>query len=127
MAKVGERRFLTSRNAPMSDPIDRLIGVLEAARVSSGDEIGEDHCHDEALRAQPHRPDAVVLPRTAAEVSAIIKPAAGLGMPVTGRGSGTGLSGAANPRAGGILVDAADQGRVRPGRGAQPRCALRLM
>src|SRR5271166_389317 len=88
----------------MSDLVDRLVGVLEPARVRSGDAIGEDYGHDEALTAQPHRPDVVVLPRTAAEVSAIIKLAAELGTPVTARGSGTGLSGAANPRGGGILV-----------------------
>ena len=104
MAKVGEHRFLSSRSTGLSDLVDRLVGVLEPARVRSGDAIGEDYCHDEALTAQPHRPDAVVLPRTAAEVSAIIKLAAELGTPVTARGSGTGLSGAANPRAGGILV-----------------------
>ena len=88
----------------MSDLVDWLAGVLEPARVRSGDAIGEDYGHDEALTAQPHRPDVVVLPRTAAEVSAIIKLAAELGTPGTARGSGTGLSGAANPRGGGILV-----------------------
>ena len=86
MAKVGEHRFLSSRNTGMSDLV-RLVGVLERARVRSGDAIGEDYGHDEALTAQPHRPDAVVLPRTAAEVSAIIKLAAELGTPVTARGS----------------------------------------
>lgn len=43
----------------MSDLVDRLVGVLEPARVRSGDAIGEDYCHDEALTAQPHRPDAL--------------------------------------------------------------------
>ena len=90
MAKVGEHRFLSSRSTGLSDLVDRLVGVLEPARVRSGDAIGEDYCHDEALTAQPHRPDTVVLPRTAAEVSAIIKLAAELGTPVTARAAAPG-------------------------------------
>ena len=42
--------------------------------------------------------------RTARQVSAVVSLAAELGVPVTARGSGTGLSGACIPRHGGILV-----------------------
>ena len=51
MAKVGEHRFLSSRNTGVSDLVDRLVGMLEPARVRRGDAIGEDYCHDEALTA----------------------------------------------------------------------------
>jgi glycolate oxidase len=49
-------------------------------------------------------PVAVVLPATTAEVSAVLALADTRGVPVTARGSGTGLSGACVPRPGGIVV-----------------------
>src|SRR5207253_10952246 len=64
----------------------------------------DDFTHDEALSAEPHAPDVVVRPASADEVSAIVCLAAEASMPVTARGSGTGLSGACIPRHGGILV-----------------------
>src|SRR5579862_1265251 len=50
------------------------------------------------------RPDAVVFPRNTADVVAIVRTAAQYGIPIVGRGAGTGLSGGAIPRAGGIMV-----------------------
>ena len=51
-----------------------------------------------------HRPDVVVFPRTAAEVAGIVKIAREFRVPLVGRGAGTGLSGGAIPREGGIVV-----------------------
>jgi FAD/FMN-containing dehydrogenase len=51
-----------------------------------------------------HRPDLVVFPRSTEDVSAIVKIAREFQVPFTGRGAGTGLSGGAIPREGGILV-----------------------
>src|SRR3954470_4660920 len=48
------------------------------------------------------RPEIVVFPRNAGQVSAIVKIAAEYDLPIVGRGAGTGLSGGAIPRAGGI-------------------------
>ena len=50
------------------------------------------------------RPLVVVRPGTTAEVAAVVKIADELGVPVTARGSGTGLSGACVPRADGIVL-----------------------
>jgi glycolate oxidase len=50
------------------------------------------------------RPELVVFPRSTAEVSAIVKLARRHGIPVVGRGAGTGLSGGAIAEKGGILV-----------------------
>lgn len=58
------------------------------------------------------RPDVVVFPRSAEEVSAIVKVANKHGMPVVGRGAGTGLSGGAIPRMGGIMVGFARMNRI---------------
>src|SRR5204863_3966487 len=87
-----------------TDLIERLTTALGKANVLVGDAISDDYTHDEALSATPHSPDVVVRPSSAADVSAIVEIAAELGVPVTARGSGTGLSGACIPRHGGVLV-----------------------
>jgi glycolate oxidase len=49
-------------------------------------------------------PGLVVLPQTAAQVAAIVQECARAGVPFVARGSGTGLSGGALPRADGVLI-----------------------
>jgi glycolate oxidase len=88
----------------MADLIERLHAILPRDRVLTGEAISDDDTHDEALTAQWHRPDVVVLPVSAQEVATVVRVAAELGVPVTARGSGTGMSGACIPRRGGILV-----------------------
>ncbi|MGA8017112.1 MAG: FAD-binding oxidoreductase [Candidatus Dormiibacterota bacterium] len=88
----------------MSDLVDRLTGALGPSRVLSGASVTDDDCHDESLTATWRRPDAVVLPETVAEVAEVVQLARAAGAPVTARGSGTGLSGACVPRAGGIVI-----------------------
>lgn len=51
-----------------------------------------------------HAPDAVVIPQTTAQISQIAQVAARYNIPLVARGAGTGLSGGALPREGGILV-----------------------
>ena len=51
-----------------------------------------------------HRPDLVVFPRSTEEVVAIVKITREHGVPIVGRGAGTGLSGGAIPREGGVLI-----------------------
>jgi len=50
------------------------------------------------------QPDLVVFPRTAADVAALTKLAADFKVPFLGRGAGTGLSGGAIPREGGMMI-----------------------
>ena len=50
------------------------------------------------------RPDAVVFPSTTNEVSRIVKLAAHHNVPIVGRGAGTGLSGGALARSGGLMI-----------------------
>lgn len=59
-----------------------------------------------------HRPDLVVFPRTTEDVAAIVKIAREAGVPFVGRGAGTGLSGGAIPREGGIMVAFARMNRI---------------
>jgi glycolate oxidase len=58
------------------------------------------------------RPDIVVFPKTTEEVVAIVKIAKKYGVPLVGRGAGTGLSGGAIPRLGGITVGFARMNRI---------------
>ena len=58
------------------------------------------------------RPNAVVFPTTTEEVSLIVKLAARYNIPIVGRGAGTGLSGGALARSGGIMIAFARMNRI---------------
>jgi glycolate oxidase len=88
----------------MGDLVTALADIVGAPNVTTGDAIAEDLTHDEAITATAVVPAAVVRPGTTAEVAAIVQLAAAQGVPVTARGSGTGLSGACIPQPDGILV-----------------------
>jgi glycolate oxidase len=88
----------------MSDVIEAITDVLGRAAVSTGEAIHDDYTRDEALTAVARHPLAVVRPGTAAEVARVVELAAEAGVPITARGSGTGLSGACIPVEGGIVV-----------------------
>src|SRR5450631_2598052 len=72
---------------------DRLIAICGGSHVDIGDAVSDDLSHDEALGLAPVRPLAVARPSTSDEVADIVRAAAELAVPVTARGSGTGLSG----------------------------------
>jgi len=68
------------------------------------------YSYDGGQDSQP--PDVVVFPRTAAEVAALVRIAGESGMPIVGRGAGTGLSGGAIPRQGGMMIAFARMKRI---------------
>lgn len=78
--------------------------IVGERHVSVGDAISDDYAHDEALTATWHTPAAVVRPENTAEVARILTLASEHRIPVTARGSGTGLSGACVPDPDGIVV-----------------------
>jgi len=88
----------------VAEIVELLAEVVGAGNVLTGDTVPLDYAHDEALTATPSFPLAVVRPGCTAEVSAVLKVADELHVPVTARGSGTGLSGAAISPAEGILM-----------------------
>ena len=59
-----------------------------------------------------HPPDLVAFPRTTEEVAGIVRIAREFQVPFVGRGAGTGLSGGAIPREGGIMVAFARMNRI---------------
>jgi glycolate oxidase len=103
---------VTSQAVSATDVLDALGPVLGREHVVVGDAINEDVTHDESLTAARHRPLAVVRPADTDQVAAVVSWAADHGVPVTARGSGTGLSGACVPRPDGLLVDFARMNRV---------------
>jgi glycolate oxidase len=88
----------------VAEIVELLAEVVGAGNVLAGDDVGVDYGHDEALTATPSLPLAVVRPRSTDEVAAVLRLADELHVPVTARGSGTGLSGAAISPGDGILV-----------------------
>jgi glycolate oxidase len=58
------------------------------------------------------RPEMVVFPRNTEEVAGIVKITREYGVPLVGRGAGTGLSGGAIPREGGVVVAFARMNRI---------------
>jgi glycolate oxidase len=96
----------------MLGAVDKLSALLGPARVLTGAGISEDDWHDESLVAHWHAPDVVVLPHSSPEVAEIITIAREFRMPVTARGSGTGLAGGCVPREGGILIVFREMGAI---------------
>jgi glycolate oxidase len=96
----------------LDDIISELVDIVGASFVTSGSDIADDDRHDEALNAEWGTPMAVVRPRMTDEVARILRLCDQHRVPVTARGSGTGLSGAANPRHGGVVVAFDRMGRI---------------
>ena len=92
--------------------VTHLSDVVGAVNVRSGDAIDESDSHDESLTAGSTRPLAVVRPGSTDEVAAIVVMAAGHGVALTARGSGTGLSGGCAPPAGGVVVSFERMARI---------------
>jgi glycolate oxidase len=96
----------------MSDIVTALVDVVGADQVLTGERISDDYGHDEALGQAPRPPLAVVRPISAIEVSSVLRVASMFGVPVTARGSGSGLSGAAIPEPGGVVISFERMNRV---------------
>jgi glycolate oxidase len=88
----------------MTDIAQRLHQLVPGLRVLAGEAITDRYTHDESITCTPERPDLVALPVTTEEVVAVLRLADELRLPVTARGSGTGLSGGCVPSRGGILL-----------------------
>jgi glycolate oxidase len=88
----------------MADVAAQLAEIVGDKNLLTGDAISEDYAHDEALTTTAQKPAFVAKPATAEEIAELLKAASQHGIPVTARGSGSGLSGAARPVEGGLLI-----------------------
>ncbi len=94
------------------DDIRFLRDVVEPdGKVYAGAEIHEDYSHDE-MGALHNFPDVLAEPVSAAQVAAVLKYADSRRIPVTPRGQGTGLVGAAVTLHGGIMLSTARMNRI---------------
>jgi len=83
--------------------IDSFKDIVGEQFVFVDEESLQHYSHDETENLH-FPPELVIKPRTAEEVSAILKLCNTGGIPVTPRGAGTGLSGGALPHLGGVLL-----------------------
>jgi glycolate oxidase len=90
----------------MVDETQRRYELEEivSGRVSFAGAHSLDDLHDESLHLRPREPFAVARPSTTEEVAQLMKWASCHEVPVTARGSGTGLSGGATPVTGGLVI-----------------------
>ncbi|MDV4151143.1 FAD-binding oxidoreductase [Clostridium sp. AL.422] len=87
------------------DDLDYIYGIInDASRVLYGEDINEEYSHDE-LSDTVSYPDVVIKITSTEEASQIMKYAYDNNIPVTPRGSGTGLVGASVSIEHGIMID----------------------
>ena len=90
-------------NGRVEDFIKDFHEILGEGNVFSDDENLNKYAHDETENLH-FLPDIVLKPRTAEEISAVMKICNNKKIPVTPRGAGTGLSGGALPHLGGVVI-----------------------
>lgn len=98
-------------NKVTGQDVDALKKIVGAANVLCGDEISPDYSHDE-LGGIEKMPEALVKVTTTEQVSDIMKLAYNRNIPVTVRGSGTGLVGAAVAVEDGILLETTKMNKI---------------
>jgi D-lactate dehydrogenase (cytochrome) len=91
--------------AVVTDLRSELLRIVpDERRVSDGESVLDQHSADLSYHP-PQRPDVVVFPESAAEVSAVLAYAHGAGVAVVPFGAGTSLEGHVIPLHGGISLD----------------------
>ena len=98
-------------NRVNTEDIAALRAIVGESDVLYGTEISTDYAHDE-LGGIERMPEALVRVHSTEEVSAVMKHAWARSIPVTVRGSGTGLVGAAVPIEGGILLETTKMNQI---------------
>ncbi len=91
--------------------ITALQAILGEADVIFGEAINPDYAHDE-LGGISRMPEVLVRVQNTQQVSAVMRHAYERNIPVTVRGSGTGLVGAAVPLHGGILLETTKMNKI---------------
>lgn len=98
-------------NKITKEDISVLSSIVGESEVLYGDAISHDYAHDE-LGGIEKMPEALVRAHSTEEISAVMKLAYERNIPVTVRGSGTGLVGAAVAIEGGILLETTKMNKI---------------
>lgn len=101
--KFGGMQTAEVKENKVLDFLDQFKSITGDQYVLADEETLQNYGHDETENLV-FLPDVVIRPRTAQEISAIMKICNQYGIPVTPRGAGTGLSGGALPHLGGVLL-----------------------
>jgi glycolate oxidase len=95
--------LVSSKHILHAGHIAQFKNIIGEQYVLADDDSLNHYAHDETENLH-YLLEIVLKPRTAAEISAIMKLCNRDGIPVTPRGAGTGLSGGALPQLGGVLI-----------------------
>jgi glycolate oxidase len=120
----------TSATGTPGDKADAIAAITRVARaalpanglITDPTELRTYEC--DGLAHYRVTPALVVLPETTDQVAAVVRACAEHGVPFVARGSGTGLSGGALPRADGILVVTSRMRAIREVRAADQRAVV---
>ncbi len=91
--------------------LSQLKKLLPPAEISFEPAVLQEHSGDKWFAT--HKPDAVVLPRSTASVSALLRFANRHRLPVTPRGAGHGYVGGCVPVRGGVVLSLARMNRIK--------------
>ena len=97
MNTILEQGILTAEH------VHELTEIVGSEFVFVDEESLHNYSHDETEQLT-YLPEVVIKPRTAEEISEVMKLCNEHLIPVTPRGGGTGLSGGALPHKGGVLI-----------------------
>jgi glycolate oxidase len=89
-----------------------FAGAVGVDHVLVGSAVKDDYSRDEVLTEDAQHPLAVVCPGNVDDVAAVVRIADENGVPVTARGTGTGMSGACIPEKNGIVVSFERMNRI---------------
>src|SRR3954451_12737978 len=117
----------TGRSGPPSAAMAAVVAAARAALPPDG--IIDDHVRlrtyeCDGLAHYKVTPALVVLPETAEQLAAVVRACADHGVPFVARGSGTGLSGGALPRADGVLIVTSKMRAIREVRAHDQRAVV---
>ncbi len=98
-------------NSLTQDHLEQLRAMVAPDRFSTGESVLDLHARDQSWHP-PSRPEAVIWPQSAKEVSHILKFANHKGIAVTGWGSGSSLEGNPIPVEKGIILDFSAMNRI---------------
>lgn len=98
-------------NGPNKKARALLFEAIGEANVIEDEEILDRYARDETSDLA-HAPDIVVRVSSAAEVGRVLAICNGLGVPVTPRGAGTGVTGGAVPVTGGVVLSLERMNRI---------------
>lgn len=93
---------MNNRTTPLADRVLKRIRDIAGPESVLHGEAATEFGHDGSFMEHP--PAAVVRPRTTEQVAQIVTFCGTAGIPITPRGSGTGLAGGAVPVAGGLVM-----------------------